>query len=113
VPYSGLETQSLRANLRGFRGLYQGCGPDGQGLGVDDWLIEAGHPELAQDIVKAWQTAQAAADAYPRWSDASAAELESLYRAVKALTDLLKSDLFGAGSPIGLDLPDGIASDTD
>ena len=112
-PYSGLETENLRANLRGFRALFQGCGPEGEGLGFDDWLSEAGHGDLAQDIVTAWTTAQAAADAYPRFAEAGPAELETLYRKVKALTDLLKTDLFGDGSPIGLDLPEGLSSDTD
>lgn len=112
-PYSGLGTDNIRANLRGFRALFQGCGPHGEGIGLDDWLTEAGHAELARDIVTAWEAAQAAADSYPRFAEASPAQLEELYRAVKAVTDLLKNDLFGDGSPIGLDLPEGIASDTD
>jgi hypothetical protein len=112
-PYSGLGTENVRANLRGFRALFQGCGPEGEGLGFDDWLTEQNHGELAGDVIAAWQNAQAAADAYPQFSQATPAELEGLYRAVKALTDLIKNDLFGDGSPLGLDLPEGVASDTD
>jgi predicted lipoprotein len=111
--YSDLGTRAIRANLRGFRSLFQGCGAEGEGLGFDDWLSEAGHPELARDIVAAWQTAQAFADGAPPLSQATPAELEAFYQAVKALTDLLKNDLFGAGSPLGLTLPKGVEGDTD
>ncbi len=111
--FSGRATEALRGNLRGFRALFQGCGDDGEGLGFDDWLTEVGHGELAVDIVNAWQGAQAAADAYPAFGSATPDELEQLYRAVKALTDLLKADLFGAGSPLGLALPKGFEGDTD
>jgi hypothetical protein len=52
------------------------------------------------------------ADGYPRFSEASSAELEALYGAVKAITDLVKSDLFGADT-LGLQLPQDVASDTD
>ena len=112
--YSGRLTENLRANLRGFRAFFQGCGPEGEGLGFDDWLVEAGHGELAQDIVTAWQGAQAAADQYPRFDQASPAQLQSLYASIKVLTDLLKGDLFaGDGSPLSFDLPMGIGDDTD
>jgi uncharacterized protein len=111
--FSGRGSEALRANLRGFRALFQGCGADGEGLGFDDWLTEAGHGELATDIVSAWESAQAAADAYPAVAEATPAELDALYLAVKKLTDLLKNDLFGAGSPLGLALPKGIEGDTD
>jgi predicted lipoprotein len=111
--FSGRGSEAIRANLRGFRALFQGCGADGEGLGFDDWLSEAGHGELATDIVTAWRTAQATADAHPRAAEATPAELDALYLAVKALTDLLKNDLFGAGSPLGLALPKGLEGDTD
>lgn len=111
--FSGLKVEAIRQNLRGFRGLYQGCGPSGEGLGFDDWLTEAGHPELAQEIVEAYVLAQAAADAAPELDQSTPAQLEFLYQEVKRLTDLLKNDLFGAGSPIGLTLPKGIEGDTD
>lgn len=111
--FSGLRTAAIRQNLRGFRGLFQGCGPQGEGLGFDDWLSEAGHGELASDIVTAYDAAQAAADTAPELDQASPEELEQLYQAVKHLTDLLKNDLFGAGSPLGLSLPKGIEGDTD
>jgi hypothetical protein len=57
--------------------------------------------------------AEAAAESFPPLDAATGPELQGLYAAVKGLTDLLKSDLFGAGSPLNLELPDGVASDTD
>jgi predicted lipoprotein len=111
--FSGRQTEAIRQNLRGFRGLFQGCGAEGEGLGFDDWLTEAGHGELAQDILGAYAAAQAAADAAPPLAQATPQEVEDFYQAVKHLTDLLKNDLFGAGSPLGLTLPKGIEGDTD
>lgn len=113
APYANLGTEAVRANLRGFRAMFQGCGADGAGLGFDDWLIEANEAELAQDIVTAYENAQATADAFPAWNQATPADFQSLYATVKVLTDLLKNDLFRAGSPIGLELPPTIAGDTD
>lgn len=113
APYSGLGTEAIRANLRGFQRLFAGCGPSGGGLGFDDWLIEAGHPELAADIVNALDGAQTAAAEFPRFADATPAQLEAFYQTLRVLTSLLKNDLFGAGSPLGLSLPAGIGSDTD
>lgn len=113
APFSLYGTENIRNNLRGFRSLFQGCGPDGEGIGFDDWLTEAGHAELAQDIVHAWKAAQTAADAFPAYEKATRGDFQSLYASVKALTDLLKSELFGSGSPLNLELPKGVASDTD
>jgi uncharacterized protein len=113
APYSRRATNNIVHNLRGFAALYQGCGPGGEGLGFDDWLTEAGHAALAQDISQAWREAQGAADNFPVFDTATPAEVEALYRAVKRLTDMLKNDLFGSGSPLGLTLPKGIEGDTD
>jgi len=111
--FSGLKIGPIRQNLRGFRALFQGCGSDGEGLGFDDWLREAGHPELATEIIAAYRDAQAIADGSPELDTLTPEQLEALYQAVKALTDLLKNDLFGAGSPLGLTLPPGLEGDTD
>jgi uncharacterized protein len=113
APFAFTGTENIRANLRGFRSLFQGCGTGGEGLGFDDWLTEAGHPELAADIIAAWQGAQAAADAFPSYELATKADFQALYAALKVLTDLLKTELFGSGSPLNLELPAGVASDTD
>jgi hypothetical protein len=113
APYANLGTEAVRANLRGFRAMYQGCGADGAGLGFDDWLIEANESELSQNILTAYENAQAAADAFPAWNQATQADFQALYATVKMLTDHLKNDLFGGGSPIGLALPPTISGDTD
>ena len=111
--YAMSGTANIRSNLRGFRSLFQGCGDDGEGLGFDDWLVEAGHPELAEDIIEAWKGAQAAADAFVPLHSATADQLNELYTALQALTSLLKNDFFGAGSPLNLELPGGVEGDTD
>jgi hypothetical protein len=112
-PYALAGTENVRNNLRGFRALFQGCGPNGEGLGFDDWLTEAGHAELANEIVTAYQNAQAAADAFGPLNVASKEDVRALYATVKVLTDLLKTELFGAGSPINLKLPGSVEGDTD
>lgn len=112
-PFAGVATQNIRANLRGFRRLFEGCGPNGEGLGFDDWLTEAGHAELAQDILHASSSAQSAAEAFPPFADATPAQVKDLYVSIKRLTDMLKTDLFGAGSPLNLKLPASVENDTD
>jgi hypothetical protein len=112
-PYAGIGKEMLRENLLGFRSLYQGCGKSGEGLGFDDWLVEAGHAELANDMTLAWQAAFDATEAFPPLLSASVDEFKALYAVLKGLTDLLKAEFFGAGSPLALELPAGVASDTD
>jgi predicted lipoprotein len=113
APFSGVSSENLRQNLHGFRSLFEGCGEDGEGIGFDDWLVEAGHADLANRLLAALSGAEDAVAAAPPLEQATPAELETLYRAVKALTDPLKGEMFGAGSPLNLKLPDGVASDTD
>jgi predicted lipoprotein len=113
APFAGTGSENIRANLRGFQGLFQGCGAHGEGIGFDDWLSEAGHAELAADIVAAFGVARDAADAAGPLAGLSSAELETFYRAVKGLTDLIKGDLFGPASPLNLELPEGVEGDTD
>lgn len=113
TPFADVEIENIRTNLRAFRSLYQGCGDGGAGLGFDDWLVAAGQGQLASEIVAALGRAEAAADATPPFAQASQAQIRALYDAVKALTDLLKTNLFGSASPLNLKLPATVASDTD
>lgn len=113
APYAGGGYANVVQNLRGFRSLFQGCGDNGEGVGFDDWLVEAGHDALAADIIAAWQTAFQTAEDLSQSSAASAAAVERTYLDVKGLTDLLKNELLGTGSPLNLDLPDSVAGDTD
>ena len=113
TPFALIEIENVRTNLRTFRELFQGCSEDGTGIGFDDWLIAAGHAELAGEMLAALAQAQAAADAFPAFSEATQPEFVSLYQAVKTLSDLLKTSFFGSASPLNLKLPATAASDTD
>jgi predicted lipoprotein len=112
APYARLGVENIRANLRGFRSLFQGCGPNGEGIGFDDWLVAAGAPDLAAEIDAGWQQAQNAVDLLPPLDQASTSEVEAAFRAVRALTSPLKSRFFGGG-PLGLQLPMTLDGDTD
>ncbi len=112
-PFAKISIENIRANLRGFRALFQGCGPDGEGIGFDDWLRSANHAELADDMVAAYENAQKVADEAKPLHSMTAEELDALYNAIKGLTDLLKNEFFGAGSPINLKLPASVEGDTD
>ncbi len=109
--YSHGATVLLRQNLEGFSDLFAGCHE--QAFGFDDWLIAAGHEDLAQDMKTALEDAQAHAARFPEMSDASIEELAQLHETIKTLTDLLKGDFFGQGSPLGLGLPSSVEGDTD
>ena len=113
TPYAGLGTEALRENLRGFRALFQGCGPQGEGIGFDDWLNDAGHGELSGLIVEEYEKSQRALDTLPPMPMATKEQLDAAYQTLRGLTNLLKGDLFGAGSPLGLKLPASVEGDTD
>lgn len=113
TPFAQVEVENLRTNLRAFRSIFQGCGAGGAGLGFDDWLVSAGHAPLATDVLAALANAEATAAAFPPFEQASVAQFRALYDAVKPLSDLLKTNLFGSGSPLNLRLPASAASDTD
>lgn len=113
APYAGVGHHNIVNNFLGFRSLFQGCGPNGEGLGFDDWLTESGHADLARDMIDAWQAAYQVAVNLPPLQQASQAELEAAYLTLKTLTDLLKSNLLGTGSVLNLDLPASLEGDTD
>jgi hypothetical protein len=113
TPFAHVGTPALKANLRGFRALFEGCGGGGQGLGFDDWLRSAGHDELSDELLAALSGAEAGLDQLGPLHTASSAQVEAAYQAVRKLTDLLKGDLFGAGSPLNLKLPSSVEGDTD
>jgi hypothetical protein len=113
APLAHVGIENVRANLRGFRSLFQGCGANGEGIGFDDWLVEAGHADLAKDLRAAWERADAAARRAGPLHTASQAEVQATYAEVKGLSDLLKAEFFGAGSPLNLKLPATVEGDTD
>ncbi|WP_129351319.1 imelysin family protein [Sorangium cellulosum] len=107
-------TSHLRANLRGFRRLFQGCGEGGEGLGFDDWLREVGSADLADRMLEALSGAEAAVEGLdPPLEQAlvsDRAKVEAVYYAVKALTDLIKTELVTA---LNLELPQSSEGDND
>lgn len=113
TPFARVEIENIRANLRAFRRLFQGCGDGGVGVGFDDWLVASGNQPLAAQLVSTLDTAQAAADAFPAFSAATPAQFESFYTALRGLSNLLKTNFFGSASPLNLKLPASAASDTD
>jgi uncharacterized protein len=113
APNALIATESMQANLLGFRSLMQGCGPDGEGLGFDDWLQSAGHDELAADLVSASQAAQTALDELGPLHEASMERTAVAHAVLRELTSLLKGDVFGAGSPLNLKTPSSVEGDTD
>lgn len=113
TPYALVEIENIRTNLHSFRKVFQGCSDDGTGIGFDDWLVAAGQESLSQSIVAALTQAEIAADAFPSFGEATQAKFRELYDAIKPLSDLLKTSLFGSSSPLNLKLPAAAASDTD
>jgi predicted lipoprotein len=112
TPYALVGAHNVRANLLAFRALFSGCA-GGKGLGFDDWLTATGATELRDDLLTAYAQAQAAADAFPSFQNASTEQFNAFYDDIKPLSDLLKGTFFGSGSPLSLKLPASAASDTD
>lgn len=112
--YANASLQHLRANLRGFQRIYQGCGENGEGIGFDDWLGAVGAGELAQRMTSALLVAIATADNFqPPIETALITDTQqvwTLYNAVKGLTDLLKADMV---TVLNLELPQIIEGDND
>lgn len=113
TPFADVEIENIRTNLRAARRLFQGCGPNNEGVGFDDWLIATNLADLANEAVAALVQAQTAADAFPSFGAATQAQFLQLYEAIRTFSNLLKTRLFGSGSPLNLKLPAGSASDTD
>lgn len=113
TPFAGVEIENVRANLRAFRRLFQGCGDGGEGIGFDDWLTATGATVLATDMLAALDRAEAAAATFPPFAQATTEQFSAFYSEIKPLSDLLKNSFFGSGSPLNLKLPASAASDTD
>jgi predicted lipoprotein len=113
--YAHHNTENVRANLHAFRQLLQGCGADYAGVGFDDVLEKSNAASLAARLIDATAKAQAALDTIeePDLSQAlvsDPASVRALYDAVKAITDLLKSEFVIA---VDVALPAGLEGDND
>lgn len=113
-PYAKASIAHLRANLKGFRRIFEGCADDGAGMGFDDWLRAVGANALADEMIAALANARAAVDAIDQpFEDAiasSPAKVDTVYAAVKALTDLMKTDFV---TVLDLELPKPSEGDND
>lgn len=113
-PWAKASTKHVVDNLDAARGLLLGCGEDDAGVSFDDWLVAADAADLAERMTTALTNAQAAARAVdgPLEEAASADEedVQKLYVAVKAFTDLLKTEFV---SVLNLELPRTAEGDND
>jgi predicted lipoprotein len=104
----------VAANLEGFRLLYLGGDPGEVALGLDDYLVAVGEPELSQEIADALEGAIGAAEALgPDLIAALAADLDgvhNLHEALRVLADLLKTQFV---SVLDLELPQRAEGDND
>jgi hypothetical protein len=106
-------TFAIRANLVGLREVFTGTGTT-DGPGFDDFLVAAGHPDVATRMTASLDGAITAANALP---DSFTTALTSNYQqvvgthtAVKAFTDDLKSQFL---TLLALEIPDDVATDND
>jgi uncharacterized protein len=112
--YAHVSTQSIQANLAGFREVFQGCGPDHVGLGIDDWLASVGAGELANRMLALLDDAEAAAAVLaPALEDEIRGDrpaVELLRAKIKGITDLMKSEM---NSVLDIELPMNLEGDND
>jgi predicted lipoprotein len=112
--YAAASVAHLRANLRGFRALFEGCRGGGAGVGFDDWLRAKGNADLAERMLAALANADAALAAIELALEqalvANIDQVQAAYDAVKGVTDLLKTEFVTA---LNLELPSGAETDND
>lgn len=112
--FADRSTIAIRRNLVAFRSVFTGTTAAGDGLGFDDYLVFAGHPDLAQRMTANLDAAIAAADALPPSFlgalATSYAQVADTYHAVDKVTDDLKSQFL---TVLALDIPDDVATDND
>ena len=112
--FANASTANIRQNYLGFRRLFQGCGGNYTGLGFDDWLDAIGASGLRTRMMAALDGAQQALDALDAPLEISITQdterVWDVYRALKQLTDLLKSEF---ATDLDLDVPGGAGSDND
>jgi predicted lipoprotein len=113
--YAHISTQNIAENLEGFERLFRGCGEGGlRALGFDDWLVAVGAGDLSQRMLTALAGAKTAvAELDPPIEQALVSNTDrvlTVYYAVKALTDLLKTEFV---TVLDLELPKSSEGDND
>lgn len=112
---SGLSRENIRANLVGFRRIFEGCADDYSGLGFDDLLVAVNATELADRMKARIVDANAAIDAIEESDLATALaqdpeSVRGLYDGIKGITDILKTEMM---SVLDLELPQSLEGDND
>jgi uncharacterized protein len=94
--FSSMSNANLRANLSGFRLLFNGCGSNYSGLGFDDWLRTIGRAELADSMTSALIDADNAVASMPlpleQMLSSNLGQVQQVHAAIQALTTLFKAD---------------------
>ncbi|MFT3928393.1 MAG: imelysin family protein [Myxococcales bacterium] len=110
--YARVASDNVRANLKAFRLLYQGCGPDYQGLGFDDWLHAVGADSVADEMSAALDAADAAIAQFDLNGafEQNPGSVAPVYAAFKAISDVLKTDVI---TVLNLDAPMMLVGDND
>jgi uncharacterized protein len=107
---SGQGAAAIAANLRGFRSLFTG----GDGVGMDDLLVELGEDALVDEVLADVDAAITLADALDLPLDEAVETrpeaVAALHAAVKAVADDLKGDV---ATVLTLQVPAEAAGDND
>ena len=99
--YSGISAQLALAQLKAVQNIYLGSGTQGNGPGLQDYLIEAGakyNGGLLSDTVKAYFSSavsalQAIPDPFSATIQSNAAPADALYAEIQQLVVMLKTDM--------------------
>ncbi|HEY6557347.1 MAG TPA: imelysin family protein [Polyangiaceae bacterium] len=112
--WANASLEHIRANLRGFRSLFQGCGADHAGIGFDDLLSAIDHGALATQMLQALDAAEAAAAGVDiplqQALVQDEARVSALHEAVRGVATLLKSEFL---SVLNLQRPKSAPTDND
>lgn len=103
------------APLARFRKLFEGCGPDNQDLGLDDFLVAIGQAELAQEVNQAAQATIVALDGIEETDLVTALNeapqsILPVHSAISTRSTLMRSDVLVI---LNLELPRMVQSDND
>ncbi len=113
-PYARVSTTHLKYNLKGFQKIFEGCGENGAGVGMDDWLRAVGAGELADRMLNAFGEARLAVEGFDPPIEVALetqpARVAALHAEIKKLTDLMKTEMV---TVLDLELPKSTASDND
>ncbi len=114
-PFSLRSKRNLQQNLAGLRMFLVGCGADNAGVAFDDLLVSVGAQDLKDrllarlDGIDATLLAIPGDDLGPALAGNPAA-VRASYDAIKALTDLIKTEF---ATTLDLELPQSLEGDND